>query len=287
MVILLGVLLCFGSAAYTIVPGNHIHVEIPTPTPKLTIVPGNHIHVEIPTPTPKPTPTVTATPTPTFIPTPTPELMKPLKIRITQTGPQIIPSTSVRIGDKTIVIPETTVRLKTSTREEANKYIAIFEPEYSVGPGIPIPTKLPIPNLKVTTETTVRGRNLTLIITIENTGDAEARNINLSVNKPPELQRISLTGAYATLDEPIIKWKGEKLGPGDTHVINYKLQFAEEPKEDLEFPMSLSWEDIYGNEWWMEFILTLLLKLLQEIPGFEAIFVIIEILVIYLIRRRR
>lgn len=44
------------------------------------------------------TPTPTITPTLTVSPTPTSEPTKPLKIRITQTEAQVIPSTSVRIG---------------------------------------------------------------------------------------------------------------------------------------------------------------------------------------------
>lgn len=236
-----------------------------------------------PVPTIIPTPTVTPTikPTPTVTPTPTPEPIKPLKIKITQTKDQIIPSKAVRIGGELIAIPETTVRLNTTTIEQANKYIAIFEPEYS--------TELPIkkPNLKVTTETSVSGRDMTLTIRIENTGDAEARNIKLSVNRPPELKKTSLSGAYATLDESIIKWDGERLEPGDVHVIDYKMQFTEDPDEDLEFPISLSWGDIYGNEWLMSFILKLLLTILQVIPGFEVIFAIAGVLTVYLIRQRR
>lgn len=264
-----------------------------TPISNLTInyttitspIPLISVHTITPTPTvtqtPTPSPTPTIKPTPTVTPTLTPEPMKPLKIKITQTKDQIIPSKAVRIGGELVAIPETTVRLNTTTIEQANKYIAIFEPEYS--------TELPIkkPNLKVTTETSVSGYDMTLTIRIENTGDAEARNIRLSVNRPPELKKTSLSGAYATLDESIIKWDGERLGPGDVHVIGYKMQFTEDPDEDLEFPISLSWEDIYGNEWLMSFILKLLLTILQAIPGFEVIFAIAGVLTVYLIRQRR
>lgn len=257
-----------------------------TPVPTITLTNRTTITpIIIPTTTVTPiiipiTPIPAITPMPPTIPES--ELIEEqLKIKITPTKDHVIPSKTVRIDGELIAIPETIVRLNTTTIKEANKYIAIFELEYSM--EVPIKT----PNLRVTTETTVDGRDMTLTIRIENIGDAEARNIRLVMDRPSELKKASLGGAYATLGETIIRWDGERLKPGDIHVIDYKMRFAEEPDDDLEFPVSVSWEDIEGNEWLMTFVLELLLAILKTIPGFEGIFAIAGVLTVYLIRRRK
>lgn len=255
-----------------------------TPIPAITLTNRTTITpIIIPTFTPVFTPIITPiTPMPPTIPES--ELIideGALKIKITPTKDHAIPSKTVRTDGELIAIPETTVRLNTTTIEEANKYIAIFELEYSM--EVPIKT----PNLRVTTETTVDGRDMSLTIRIENIGDAEARNITLVMDRPSELKKASLGGAYATLGETIIRWDGERLAPGNVHVIDYKMRFAEEPDDDLEFPISVSWEDIEGNEWLMSFVLELLLAILKTIPGFEAIFAIGGVLTVYLIRSRK
>ena len=231
-----------------------------TPVPTITLTNRTTI-----TPVIIPTTTVTPIIIPTFTP------ITPM--------PPTIPESELIIDGELIAIPDTTVRVNTTTIEEANKYIAIFELEYRR--EVPIKT----PNLRVTTETTVDGRDMSLTIRIENIGDAEARNITLVMDRPSELKKASLGGAYATLGETIIRWDGERLAPGDVHVIDYKMRFAEEPDDDLEFPVSISWEDIEGNEWLMSFVLELLLAILKTIPGFEGIFAIGAVLTVYLIRR--
>jgi len=55
---------------------------------------------------------------------------------------------------------------------------------------------MPVATLKVTTETSVNGSELNLIIKIKNTGAVEARNISFTMNTPSGLERKTLVGAY-------------------------------------------------------------------------------------------
>lgn len=226
-------------------------------------------------------PSSVASPILTLTPTPT-----PLEIRIRENESYIIPTISVEINNETITVTETEVRLKTTTaalikRGIVNEYIKYFEPEFETKTPILIaPSALRAAVLRVTTETSVSDREFDMIIKIKNIGGVEARNISLTMNTPSGFERIALVGARSV--GTTIKWEGEKLKPGDIHIINYKLQFKEELKGDLEFPVSLSWKDNV-NKWLMEFILRIPLRIFAEIPRLEEKLAIARIFNFYYI----
>jgi len=157
----------------------------------------------------------------------------------------------------------------------------------------PIPTKAPIgkPQLTVS-QTTLReepevGEDVLITVTISNTGDGIAKNINLREHIPSSVSVNYVDGANSAGN--LITWSGD-LYVGQTHSIMHSFRILEERNRAV--PVKVTYEDESGKKY--ETSATIYISAKAEeipattlIPGFEVVFAIAGLLAVaYLIRRR-
>ena len=156
----------------------------------------------------------------------------------------------------------------------------------------PIPTKAPIgkPQLTVS-QTTLReepevGEDVLITVTISNTGDGIAKNINLREHIPSSVSVNYVDGANSAGN--LITWSGD-LYVGQTRSIMHSFRILEERNRAV--PVKVTYEDENGKRY--ETSATIYISAKAEeipaptplIPGFEAVFAIAGLLAVaYLIR---
>ncbi len=206
----------------------------------------------IPTPTPIPYYYPTPTPIPYYYPTPTP-----------MQSPTPTP-TSLPIA--------TPIPTPTST---------------------PVTTKAPIGTPQLTiSQTTLReepevGEDVLITVTISNTGDGIAKNINLREHIPSSVSINFVDGANSAGN--LITWSGD-LYVGQTYSIIHSFRILEEKNRAV--PVKVTYEDESGKKY--ETSATIYISAKAEeipaptlIPGFEVVFAIAGLLAVaYLLRRR-
>jgi len=156
----------------------------------------------------------------------------------------------------------------------------------------PIPTKAPIgkPQLTVS-QTTLReepevGEDVLITVTISNTGDGIAKNINLREHIPSSVSVNYVDGANSAGN--LITWSGD-MDVGQTYSIIHSFRILEEKNRAV--PVKVTYEDEKGKRY--ETSATIYISAKDEetpaptplIPGFEAVFAIAGLLAVaYLIR---
>jgi len=212
--------------------------------------------------TPTPMPIATPTPIPYYYP-PTP----------TPTPPPIAMSTPTPVVTPTV--PPT------------------VKPTPSPTPYIPAPTptKAPIGKPQLTiSQTTLReepevGEDVLITVTISNTGNEIAKNINLREHIPSSVSINFIDGANSAGN--LITWNGD-LYVGQTYSIMHSFRILEEKNRAV--PVKVTYEDENGKKY--ETSATIYISAKAEeipattlIPGFEAVFAIAGLLAVaYLIR---
>ncbi|MGB2841532.1 MAG: PGF-CTERM sorting domain-containing protein [Halobacteriota archaeon] len=230
-------------------------IQTPTPMPIATPTPIPYYYPPTPTPTPIPyyyPPTPTPTPPPIAMPTPTP-----------------------------VVTPTVTPTVK---------------PTPSPTPYIPAPTptKTPIGKPQLTiSQTTLReepevGEDVLITVTISNTGNEIAKNINLREHIPSSVSINFIDGANSAGN--LITWNGD-LYVGQTYSIMHSFRILEERNRAV--PVKVTYEDESGNRYETSAAIYISAKAEEIpapilIPGFEAVFAIAGLLAVaYLLRKRK
>ena len=221
-----------------------------TPTPVLVEVTPTPVPIEV---TPTPTPMQPPTPTPTVPPV----IATPTPIPYYYSTPT------------PIVTPTVTPTVKPT----------------------PTPTKAPIGKPQLTiSQTTLReepevGEDVLITVTISNTGNEIAKNINLREHIPSSVSINFVDGANSAGN--LITWSGD-LYAGQTYSIMHSFRILEERNKAV--PVKVTYEDENGKKYETSAAIYISAKAEEIpaqtlIPGFEAVFAIAGLLaVVYLIR---
>lgn len=173
-------------------------------------------------------------------------------------------------------------------------------------PVSPTPTVLAEPKKRAQLQVTYEvgaGRTrqeLTVSVSLKNVGNATASNINLTVDNPPDLQAVALSGSEKIGET--IAWKGE-LKPGEEHVARYAVKAI--AGRNIEIPLKVTYarvnpdekakslgmlsanaEQLLAPEDW-DTILMVIKIAATAVPGFEAIAAIAVLLSVGVILRHR
>ena len=210
-------------------------------------------------------------------------------ISLTPNNLTVLPNTIGINNEIACTIPTTTVQLNTTILEWKNTLMTVITPVYSPS------SLLSKPNIMVTYTISVdkNKKELLLILFAENVGDAVAKNVRINLNLPRELKLSSLEGGAEFSNSTAINWIGN-LSPKQGHSIKLSFKYSGKANEDLKLPLTLGYQDEYGNEWWFQLLIIiakyLLELLLSKVPGFEtvtAVFVILVTIAIFGIKQKK
>ncbi len=144
-------------------------------------------------------------------------------------------------------------------------------------------------------------QELTITVNLKNIGNATASRINLTIDNPPQLMAVALSGSDKIRET--IAWKGE-LKPGEEHITKYTVKAIS--GRNLEIPLkvtyakvspeekakalgvlsaSASTEQLLAPEDWE--VISLIIKIAAAVPGFEAILAVVSLLLVDVIWRNR
>lgn len=158
----------------------------------------------------------------------------------------------------------------------------------------PTPTQAPIgkPQLTISQTTLIEepevGEDTLITVTIANTGNGIAKNINLREHIPSSVSINYVDGANSAGN--LVTWSGD-LDIGQTYSIIHSFRILEEKNRAV--PVKVTYEDEDGKRY--ETSTTIYISAKAEemptpapIPGFKAVFAIAGLLVVaYLLRRGR
>lgn len=158
--------------------------------------------------------------------------------------------------------------------------------------------------LKASYEIGSNNNRIEISVKIENIGDATASFIEAVINNPTELDPKIIFGGEQT--GSIITWSGD-LVPGETHETKYSTAVVKD--KDIRVPIDIKYTKMSGAEkaqilgmavpsnmesakalmtdddWEKLDLVIVILKSLSKLPGFEILFGIATIFLIYIIRR--
>lgn len=144
-------------------------------------------------------------------------------------------------------------------------------------------------------------QELTITVNLKNIGNATASHINLTIDNPPELEAVVLSGGDKIGET--ITWKGE-LKPNDEHIARYSVKAI--TGRNLEIPLkvtyaklspdekakalgilsaSASTEQLLTPEDWE--VISLIIKIAATVPGFEALLAVVSLILASVIWRNR
>ncbi len=144
-------------------------------------------------------------------------------------------------------------------------------------------------------------QELTVTVNLKNIGNATASHINLTIDNPPELEAVALSG-NDKIDETMA-WKGE-LRAGEEHIAKYSVKAI--TGRNLEIPLKVTYAKISPDEKakalgvlsasasteqlltpddWE--VISLVIKIAATVPGFEAILAAVSLLLVAVIWRNR
>ena len=157
----------------------------------------------------------------------------------------------------------------------------------------PVPTKAPIgkPQLTISQTTLIEepevGEDTLITVTISNTGDGIAKNINLREHIPSSVSINYVDGANSAGN--LVTWGGD-LDVGQTYSIIHSFRILEEKNRAV--PVKVTYEDEEGKRY--ETSATIYISAKAEeipeptpIPGFGAVFAIVGLLAVASLLRKR